>query len=475
MKQKMPMNRMNTFLFHLFMLVVILAPLPFGSNREWSWTLCAVLISGLTLAWAAISMFRPERATISISPAIMIGFLLVCAWAFLQTSSSVPDTWKHPLWAMSAQVLPTIDALTPSGSISLAPDDTFTALMRLLTYGLVFFLAFQWGREPHLAKKSFQWLILAGFCYAIYGLASFWSGSSTLFWFENPGYKQDLRSTFVNRNHYATYAGIVLLCAIALFYQLIAVHTEPSSAMPQKGRIPPGARVASRLERVEEFILTVWKPLVVILLLSAALILTHSRGGFLSTMAGGVVLLYCINFRRRIRSGRSFAAIGLALGIAMISFWLTSEALLDRIDRQGLSDNMRITAYDLITESTQDNPWLGFGYGTFADSFRLYRTGDITGYLDRAHNTYLENIFELGWPVAILLFAVVAIVCLFCVRGLRNRARDWIYPATGIAATVLVGIHSYFDFSLQIPAVAMTYACILGIAYAQSYSSQSSN
>jgi len=43
--------------------------------------------------------------------------------------------------------------------------------------------------------------------------------------------------------------------------------------------------------------------------------------------------------------------------------------------------------------------------------------------------------------------------------------------ATGISATVLVGIHSYFDFSLQMPAVAMTYACIMGIACAQSYSS----
>ena len=72
-----------------------------------------------------------------------------------------------------------------------------------------------------------------------------------------------------------------------------------------------------------------------------------------------------------------------------------------------------------------------------------------------------------------LLFAVIAMLFLICIRGLRQRGRDWIYPATGISATVLVGIHSYFDFSLQMPAVAMTYACILGIACAQSYSSSS--
>jgi len=54
----------------------------------------------------------------------------------------------------------------------------------------------------------------------------------------------------------------------------------------------------------------------------------------------------------------------------------------------------------------------------------------------------------------------------------RDRGRDWVYPATGVAATLLVGIHSFFDFSLQMPAVAITYACILGVACAQSYSSR---
>jgi len=465
------MDKANNILFYLFLLVVILAPLPLGSNREWSWTLCAVLISTLTLAWSLLSLLSPAKQTLRLHPILIAAFALVCAWAVLQTSGAVPDTWKHPLWAMSSGLLAAGNTTQLPGSISLAPDDTFTAVMRLLTYGLVFFLAFQWGRDHRLAKRTLQWLVLAGLAYAIYGLVTFWSGSGTLFWFEDPGFRQDLRSTFVNRNHYATYAGLVLLCAIALFYQHIAVHSGPSSPMPSRGRIPPGARMTSRMERFEQFALEVWKPLIVILLLSTSLILTHSRGGFISTLVAAAVLIYCFNYRSRIRSGRSLAAIGLAAGIAAISFWLTSEVLLKRIDQTKLDDNLRFIAYEVISESTRDNPILGFGYGTFADSFRLYRTDAIDAYLDRAHNTYLENAFELGWPAALLLFAVIALLFLICIRGLRQRGRDWIYPATGIAATVLVGIHSYFDFSLQMPAVAMTYACIMGTACAQSHSS----
>jgi hypothetical protein len=54
--------------------------------------------------------------------------------------------------------------------------------------------------------------------------------------------------------------------------------------------------------------------------------------------------------------------------------------------------------------------------------------------------------------------------------GVFQRRRDGIYPAIAVAATVLVGVHAVVDFSLQIPAVAVTYAAILGMGVAQSFS-----
>jgi hypothetical protein len=63
-------------------------------------------------------------------------------------------------------------------------------------------------------------------------------------------------------------------------------------------------------------------------------------------------------------------------------------------------------------------------------------------------------------------------LALTCLKGVRRRHRDWAYPALGVAASVLTGVHALFDFSLQIPAVAILYACILGIGCAQSSSSR---
>ncbi len=450
---------MNRLLHGLLLLLVILAPLPLGSNREWSWTLCALLVSIIALGWVLPSLFRPQQTSASLKLPVIVLFLAVCTWAWIQTVAWVPADWKHPLWGMSAKML---GQYLP-GSISLAAEDSFTALMRLLSYGLVFLLAFQFGRNRDRALTSFKWIAFAGLAYSIYGLIIFWGEFGTLFWFFDEAYKQDVRGTFVNRNSFATYLGLALLCAIAVFNQQITRRSGAVYTLPNSGGL-----------RIEQFILQVWKPLTAILLMTTALILTHSRGGFFSTLAGWLVLLFLLNRRQQHQSSKSKLAMGGAVLVAVIAFVLTSEVLLQRIDRINVEGAGRISVYAMTTEAIEDNPLLGFGYGTFSDSFRLYRDDRLSAHFDKTHNTYLENIFELGWPASGILLLCIGWITLICLRGVRDRGRDWAYPATGVAATVLVGIHSFFDFSLQMPAVAITYACILGVACAQSYPSKKS-
>ena len=55
---------------------------------------------------------------------------------------------------------------------------------------------------------------------------------------------------------------------------------------------------------------------------------------------------------------------------------------------------------------------------------------------------------------------------------MRRRRRDAVYPCIGFAATTLVAAHSLVDFSLQIPAVALTYSLLMGAACAQSWSTR---
>ena len=71
-------------------------------------------------------------------------------------------------------------------------------------------------------------------------------------------------------------------------------------------------------------------------------------------------------------------------------------------------------------------------------------------------------------PAAIAWWTSLGLLTAMCVRGVFVRNRDRMFALAGLGATALVGVHSMFDFSLQIPAVALFYSVILGLGVAQS-------
>ena len=115
-----------------------------------------------------------------------------------------------------------------------------------------------------------------------------------------------------------------------------------------------------------------------------------------------------------------------------------------------------------------DRPWLGHGYGNFEEAFAQHRDERFTDRVDMAHNTYIEHLVELGVPATLLLYVGPLLLFGYCVRGVFVRRRDQLFPLVAVGATVLVALHALVDFSLQIPAVAVTYAALLGIGVAQS-------
>ena len=446
---------MSRLLLLLLMLLVVVSPLPLGSNREWSWTLCAMVSSLLALLWVVTRGWRSDSGLRLIHSAIPALFLLCCAWVVLQTVSWVPEDWKHPLWGQAADVL----GVSLPGMISLSGEDSWIALMRLLSYALVFYLAFALGRERSRAHAMMRWLVAAGLVYGVFGLIVFWTDYSPEFIFGEKALLHDLRSTFINRNHFATWQGLTLLCAISLFFMRMSRPTSRPYDLPQ-----------DRASVVEQFILKAWQPLIIVLLMVTALVLTHSRGGFVATFAATVVLLMLLDSHSSLKRVSSRVLVIAALAVCSIAFYLTSEVLLDRFDRTDITTEERVIVFANVKRGIEENPVLGFGYGTFADSFRLYDRIESPVHYDRAHNTWLENLFELGIPAALALFLSIGGLALTCYRGVRRRRRDWAIPATGVAATVLVGVHALVDFSLQLPAVAILYACIMGLACAQSWS-----
>lgn len=449
-------RQINTVIFYALLLLIVLSPIPFGSNRNWSWSLCALITSILTLAWLVNTFWNQRNVSLSLPALIYVLFLAPCLWVILQISTFMPDEVAHPLWPMTAEVL----NMSIQPIISLTPDNSITALMRLISYSLVFFLAFQFCRNSHRAQSMLKWLAIAGALYALYGLIVYWGKINVFFWTEPAVNFGSLSSTFIGRNTYAAYAGLGLVCLMALSLSKSTQQPGPYYKSP-----------LGRQQRIETYIYSSWKPLLGLMLMTTALISTQSRGGSTSGAIAVFTLLLIYVTKKRLKTKTLLASFGGICLIILLAYSISSEPLLKRMELVESGGSERITVFKITIDAIQDNPLTGFGYGAFDQAFKMYRNEDVQYIYDKAHNSYLENSFELGVPAAASLFLAMLSLMLLTLRGVIRRRRDWLYPATGLATTALVASHSLVDFSLQIPAVAITYGAIMGMAVAQSFSS----
>jgi len=444
-------------MYPFFLACVLLSPLPFGANRPWAWSLFAVLFGLLGFIFC-IQVFLGKRQLHLNFRGVLSAFILWCipiAWAMFQASAIAPTSWTHPFWPLAAEQLPN----TVQAHISVDPQQTWTALMRLISYAMVFALSLQFNRDSDRAALTFKSIAYAGFAYALYGVINDLGKFDTILWFDKWVGQGLVTSTFVNRNSYATYAGLTFLASMPLLFDLF--HSSLKFGLTSN---------YGRQYFYNNVFIRGWFPLLLAITIISALIMSESRGGFLSTTLGLVSLLIILLVSHKINKKTGLLTL---VGLIAIICWVVLERsfdiLIGRFDAIDIESEGRSLVYNLVAKASFENRWLGMGYGTFDHSFRLYRDESIDGFYDKAHNTYLENIFELGWLQASALFLSIIWLALICLRGVWVRQRNWLYPALGFAASVLVGVHAFMDFSLQIPAVAYTYALILGAGVAQSF------
>jgi len=387
-----------------------------------------------------------------------LGFFLVLGWGMLQISSLTPESLHHPLWAETADVL----NADIKGSISLAGGAGFESIMRLLTYGAVFFLALQLGRDRNRAELLIWADGLSATAYALYGLVLYFGKFEMILWVETESAVRSVSGTFINRNNFATYIGLGLLCSSGLY--LAGFFNVIRSGRTGRDKI---------FHVMQQAFVRGAPLLACILVLLTALFLTGSRGGITASLSSMLALVVFLGLMTRLHSRTYRVLTAMLLATAIGVFFLSGENWMDRLMAMDLEHEGRIEAYKQTWQAINLSPWTGYGIGSYRQTFSIF-ADESTGNFARAHNDWLETIFELGFPAAVLWFIVLAGLTLRCLWGFFRRRRDHIYPVIGFCAGVLVGLHSFVDFSLQIPAVAVTFSVLLGVGVGQGRSSMES-
>lgn len=439
--------------------LLVWVPLPFASNRPWSWSLLSLVVGALLVLWSIAVLRRPDLMLLSwrqYAGAAAL-FTLAALWALVQTVGMTPEGLHDPIWQQASRLLDRPLTSAVSGDPSAGRD----GLMRLVAYAGVFWLAAQFARDPARAQRVIWCVALVGTMYAIYGIVVFSAGNKWVLWYERWAYAGDLTSTFVSRSAFGAFAGMALLSAVALLLRF------------GSGNFGRRRNIRTAMVAYFDALPPAFYGLVLAcLILATALLLTHSRGAVAVTAIGMAVMLICLLRRRRTQWRYWIIAVCLiaVTGTAMLE--LSGRVTLGRAVQLADQGTGREAIHSVTRRGIDAAPVTGHGLDTFRQLYFRYRDLTIpwtSPRYDKAHSTYLELILELGLVGFGLFMAALGVVTARIFTGVLSRRRDVIYPAWGLGITALMGTHALLDFSVQMPAVAVTYAAVLGVAFAQSW------
>lgn len=439
--------------------LIIFLPIPFGGVLPWAWSAMGLSAGILMSLWGVSVLLggtTPWHPPFALRFAGIL-FIAVIVWAMLQAGAIGPATYHHPLWKSASDVL----GSAYQGTISLDPAASRESALRILAYGGIFWLALQLARQRNRAYSLLNWICLAVSLNALYGLFVYFSRSHTVLWFDKPLHVDAVSGTFVNQNSFATFTGLALLCTTALLWQRIQSAAHGIADPAERRRL----MLTQALER-NRLLTAGW------FVLAVTLLLTASRAGAAATIAALLVLIIALGLRRPRPWKSALVPAAIALVVLAFLFPLSGTGLDVKLNQISLSWPGRLDIYDRTLLAIRDAPLAGTGLGTFDSVFRFYGTDATELVVEKAHSDYLELALELGLPAAITFMTSLAAVGLICAGGAIRRSRDLALPCIGLSACVLVGLHSAVDFSLQIPAVALVYCVVLGIAASQAVSTR---
>jgi len=440
--------------------LLVWLPLPWGSRSPMAIALFGTLAAALTAARLALA--AAGRAPLPHLPraarwalALWLGWL---AWIGLQLLP-LPAAVVGVLSPRAAEVHGAVDGLQGAAAfhtLSLMPGTTFQHWLLSGALLCVFWLVL--AVSAHQRRRQ-RWLLLAlllsGLGQSLYAIVMTLSGWELGFLAPKAHGLGYATGTFVNKNHFAAYLGLTLAAGVALV--LADLNPRPwtswRAALDSLTELALSPRFRVRLA------------LVVIVI---ALVLTRSRmgnGAFFATLAlcGGVYVL--------LRHRRFFLPSLLLFGsIFLIDLWIVSdryglEKLAQRSEQTSLENEGRADVTPELVPLAQRYALTGSGLGTFAQAYSPERSDRIKQYYDHAHNDHLEFLIEAGVVGYALLAALGGLVLWHGLRIMRRR-HDPMACALGFAGAMAVGVaflNGLTDFSLRIPAVSATLACLAAL------------
>jgi O-antigen ligase len=375
--------------------------LAYGGVEEWSQAVVEIGLAWLVVLWA-LRVYVRRSEQIQLSPLFM-PLATLALLVFIQMVFHITASQYYTRVELQLLI-------------------AYAALLLLLTQAFY--------RSSHMHRLVW-FLMCLGFFVSIFGILQHFTFNGQLYWFRVMRYGGNPFGPYVNRNHFAGFAELLIPVALVPLFL---------------GKV--------RRERLFLVVLFAIVPIV-------ALLLSASRGGIVS-LAVEMVILFLLLLMRRVRS-RHMLVGGMAVLCAVLAVsWIGVHQVLQRFaDYQSLEvsvgkrASMRVDTWHIFL----DHPVMGTGLGTLQMVFPPYDTLYDGKIVNHSHNDYLEALAETGVLGGLCCAWFLGVLLLESLRGLAELGNSF---GASLNLSGLVGcsgllVHSLVDFNLHIPANAMLF------------------
>jgi len=451
------------------LLILVLAPLPFGSVETWAYSALELGVALLGLLYLyRLFLFPSTPVVFSRLLLAPVGFLLLMGIQLVPLPPGLLRAISPCTAALYAQTIPGYSEQTrdiaatdaaalgepaphkaPWRPLSQAPFATRTYLLKGVAFTLFLFLFLNSFREAKQVRRLLYVFVGAGTFQAFYGLLEYLSGHQHIFAYQKKYYLEAATGTFINRNHFAAFLEMSLLVALGLLFSRLR-----TSLIVETWR----ERLIALTDRRASLNLTL---LLCIGILAIGLVLSYSRAGIILGLAAAGC--FCLmQFWRGWSLKKTLLVSLLAVSVFIPAYGVGYWTLTGRyavLTEEFSVPGGRWAVWRETAEIARDYPLLGTGVGTFQYVFPRYREATTTAYYDYTHNDYLQVVSESGVAGGILLLLGVASLARLWRRSVGFPGEGAVILSACGFALLAVALHEVVDFGLQIPAnlVALTF------------------
>jgi O-antigen ligase len=389
-----------------------------------------VLVTFAILAFGAVEAW--SQSVLQIGATLLFVF-----WGFLFATGRAEEIrWTPVFWPLlGLELLALLQFAIP---LSIYPYLTKLELLRFSSYMILVFLFAQSFRTSKQLRTFVWFLVLLGFSVALFGVLQDLTRNGKLYWVKEMRYGGNSFGPYVNRNHFAGLMELLIPIGLAIL-AVPGVRRQQMPLVALLAAIPVGA-----------------------------LLMSGSRGGIVAFGSELLLLIVLLWFRGGQRKQLLTFVGALVLACGLVA-WLGMGDVIQRFSKMHnpeVSESGRVSMSRSAYHIFRDHPLTGTGVGTIISVYPAYETDYDASIVDHVHNDHFELLAETGSVGAICWLTFIALLIGF---GLKNlwAQRDAAVRALQLGALVgCVGllIHSFADFNLHIPANALLFYLLAGVA-----------